>query len=175
MKALVVNAIGHGFDFEDVDIAAPIGREVLVDVRASGLCHTDLLFATSPIFPPPAVFGHEISGIVAAIGPDVAQFRVGDHVVGSLTQACGSCPRCLSGRSFQCQHPESTLRRSPEAPRLSRRGESLHQGLGLGGFAEQALIHENQLALLPKEMPFAPAALLGCGVVCCRSSENVVF
>ena len=62
MKALVVNAVGRGFDFEDVDIAAPIGREVLVDVRASGLCHTDLLFATNPIFPTPAVFGHEICG-----------------------------------------------------------------------------------------------------------------
>ncbi len=165
MKALVLNAVGRGFDFEDVDIASPIGREVLVDVRASGLCHTDLLFATNPIFPTPAVFGHEISGIVAEIGPDVAEFRVGDHVVGSLAQSCGSCPRCQSGRSFQCQHPEATLRRPADAARLSRKGQALYQGLGLGGFAERALIHENQLALVPKEMPFAQAALLGCGVV----------
>jgi S-(hydroxymethyl)glutathione dehydrogenase / alcohol dehydrogenase len=165
MKALVLNAVGRGFDFEDVDIAAPIGREVLVDVRASGLCHTDLLFATNPIFPTPAVFGHESSGIVAEIGPDVAQFRVGDHVVGSLAQSCGSCPRCQSGRSFHCQHPEATLRRPTDASRLSRKGQALYQGLGLGGFAERALIHENQLALIPKEMPFAQAALLGCGVV----------
>ena len=55
MKALVVNAIGRGFDFEDVDIATPIGREVLVDVQASGLCHTDLLFATHDFVPTPAV------------------------------------------------------------------------------------------------------------------------
>jgi S-(hydroxymethyl)glutathione dehydrogenase / alcohol dehydrogenase len=165
MKALVVNALGRGFDFEDVDIATPIGREVLIDVQASGLCHTDLLLATSAIFPIPAVFGHEVAGIVAEVGPDVAQFRVGDHVVGSLAQSCGSCPRCQSGRSFQCQHPEATLRRPTETPRLSRRGQSLNQGLGLGGFAERALIHENQLAVLPKEMPFAPAALVGCGVV----------
>jgi S-(hydroxymethyl)glutathione dehydrogenase / alcohol dehydrogenase len=165
MNALVLNAIGRGFDFEDVDIAAPIGREVLVDVRASGLCHTDLLFATNPIFPTPAVFGHEISGRVAEIGPDVAQFRVGDHVVGSLAQSCGSCPRCQSGRSFQCQHPEATLRRPTDASRLSRKGQAIYQGLGLGGFAERALIHENQLALVPKEMPFAQGALLGCGVV----------
>src|SRR6266567_6237712 len=165
MKALVLNAVGRVFDFEDVDIASPIGREVLVDVRASGLCHTDLLFATNPIFPTPAVFGHEIAGVVAAIGPDVAEFRVGDHVVGSLAQSCGACSRCLSGRSFQCQHPESTLRRPTDAPRLSRKGQGLHQGLGLGGFAERALIHENQLALVPKDIPFAPAALLGCGVV----------
>src|ERR1700681_1747706 len=165
MKALVLNAVGGGFDFEDVDIAAPRGREVLVDVRGSGLCHTDLLFASNPIFPTPAVFGHEISGTVAEIGPDVTQFRVGDHIVGSLAQSCGSCPRCQSGRSFQCQHPEATLRRPTDASRLSRKGQALYQGLGLGAFAERALIHENQLALVPKDMPFAQAALLGCGVV----------
>src|SRR6516165_1160632 len=72
---------------------------------------------------------------------------------------------CQSGRSFQCQHPESTLRRPADAPRLRRAGQGLHQGLGLGGFAERALIHENQLAAVPREMPFPQAALLGCGVV----------
>lgn len=111
MKALVVNALGHGFDLEDIDIAAPKGRDVLIDVRASGLCHTDLLFATHDIVPTPAVLGHEVSGIVAEVGADVAQFHIGDHVVGSLAQSCGSCPRCLSGRPFHCQHPELTLRR----------------------------------------------------------------
>ena len=165
MQALVVNALGCGFDLEDVDIAAPMGREVLIDVQASGLCHTDLLFATHDIVPTPAVLGHEVSGIVAEVGPDVAQFRIGDHVVASLAQSCGSCARCLSGRSFQCQHPESTLRRPDDPPRLSRNGFGLFQGFGLGGFAERALIHENQLAVVPKEMPFAQAALLGCGVV----------
>src|SRR5229473_4499340 len=165
MKALVVNALGRGFDLEDIDIAAPTGREVLIDVRASGLCHTDLLFATHDIVPTPAVLGHEVSGIVAEVGPDVAQIRVGDHVVGSLAQTCGACARCLSGRSFQCRHPESTLRLPTDAPRLTRNGVGLFQGFGLGGFAERALIHENQLAVVPKELPFAQAALLGCGVV----------
>ena len=165
MKALVVNALGGGFDVEDIRIAAPIGREVLVDVRASGLCHTDLLFATHDFVPLPAVLGHEVSGVVAAVGPDVGQLRVGDHVVGSLAQACGACARCLAGRSFQCRRPESTLRRATDAPRLSRNGVALLQGFGLAGFAERALIHENQLAVVPKELPFAQAALLGCGVV----------
>src|ERR1700736_6008748 len=165
MKALVVNALGHGFELEDIDIGVPIGREVLVDVQASGLCHTDLLFATHDVVPMPAVLGHEVAGIVAEVGCEVAQCRIGDHIVGSLAQSCGSCARCLSGRSFQCQHPESTLRRPTDPTRLSRKGQALYQGLGLGGFAERALIHENQLALVPKEMPFAQAALLGCGVV----------
>ena len=165
MKALVLNAIGRGFDFEDVDIATPIGHEVLVEVQASGLCHTDLLFATHDFVPTPAVLGHEVAGIVSAVGPDVAQIRVGDHVVGSLAQSCGACARCLSGRPFQCRHPVSTLRRSTEAPRLSRNGIDLFQGFGLGGFAETALIHENQLAVVPRDLPFPQAALLGCGVV----------
>src|SRR6202167_2528929 len=165
MQALVVNAVGGGFDLEDVDIAAPIGREVLVDVQAAGLCHTDLLFATHDFAPTPAVLGHEVAGIVAAMGPDVAHIRVGAHVVGSLAQSCGACARCLSGRSFQCQHPESTLRRPTDAPRLSRKGLALFQGFSLGGFAERALIHENQLVAVPKKLPFPQAALLGCGVV----------
>lgn len=165
MKALVLNAIGQGFDFEDVEIAAPVGPEVLVNMKASGLCHTDLLFATHDIVPTPAVLGHEVAGIVAEVGSGVAQIRVGDHVVGSLAQSCGACARCLSGRSFQCKYPESTLRRPTDAPRLRRNDVGLFQGFGLGGFAEQALIHENQLAVVPREIPFAQAALLGCGVV----------
>jgi S-(hydroxymethyl)glutathione dehydrogenase/alcohol dehydrogenase len=165
MKALVLNALGCGFDLESVDIAAPVGHEVLVDVHASGLCHTDVLFATNDIAPTPSVLGHEVAGLAAAVGPEVTHVRVGDHVVGSLAQACGACARCLSGRPFQCQHPEATLRRAGDAPRLSRRGIGLFQGFGLGGFAEQALIHENQLAVVPEQMPFAQAALLGCGVV----------
>jgi S-(hydroxymethyl)glutathione dehydrogenase / alcohol dehydrogenase len=165
MKALVVNALGQGFDLEDVQIATPIGREALINVQASGLCHTDLLFATHEIVPTPVVLGHEVAGIVAAVGPDVTELHVGDHVVGSLAQSCGACARCLSGRSFQCKYPESTLRRPTDPPRLSRNGIALFQGYGLGGFAERALIHENQLAVVPKELPFPQAALLGCGVV----------
>src|SRR6266566_3468492 len=99
MKALVLNALGRGFDLDEVDIASPTGREVLVDVQASGLCHTDLLFATHDIAPTPSVLGHEVAGIVAAVGPDVTHARVGHHVVGSLAQSCGACGRCLSGRS----------------------------------------------------------------------------
>jgi S-(hydroxymethyl)glutathione dehydrogenase/alcohol dehydrogenase len=165
VKALVLNAVGHGFELEDVEIAAPVRREVLVEVRASALCHTDLTIATHPIFPTPSVLGHEVAGVVAAIGPEVTQLRVGDHIVGSLTQACGMCARCLSGRPFQCRHPDATVRGWTESPRLSRKGAPLHQGFGLAGFAERVLAHENQLVVVPKTLPFPQAALLGCGVV----------
>jgi S-(hydroxymethyl)glutathione dehydrogenase/alcohol dehydrogenase len=165
MKALVNGAVGGGFELEDVDIAAPIGREVLVEVRASGLCHTDLTIANHALFPTPSVLGHEVAGVVAGVGPEVTQLRAGDHVVGSLTQACGACARCLSGRPFQCLHPDATVRLASEAPRLSRKGTTLHQGFGLAGFAERVLVHENQLVVVPKALPFPQAALLGCGVV----------
>jgi S-(hydroxymethyl)glutathione dehydrogenase/alcohol dehydrogenase len=107
VKALVLNAVGRRFELEDIEIATPVRREVLVEVRASGLCHTDLTVASHPIFPTPSVLGHEVAGVVAAIGPEVTQLCVGDHVVGSLTQACGMCARCLSGRPFQCGHPDA--------------------------------------------------------------------
>src|SRR6476661_673834 len=89
MKALVVNALGAGFELESVDIAAPIGREVLIDVKASGLCHTDLLFATHSVAPLRGVLGHEVWGIVGEVGPDVTHFKVGDHVFGCLTKTGG--------------------------------------------------------------------------------------
>src|SRR4029450_873962 len=116
MKALVLNALGRGVDFEDVDIAGPMGREVLVNVQASGLCHTDLLFATHDIAPTPSVLGHEVAGMVAAVGPDVAQVRVGDRVVGSLAQACGGGARCVAGPPVQWLHSESTLRSRGRTP-----------------------------------------------------------
>lgn len=165
MKAMVVHELGQGFHLEDVTIDNPMGREVLVEVRASGLCHTDLMFATTELSPLPAVYGHEVAGVVIGVGPNVTQLQVGDHVVGTLMQSCGCCPRCVSARTYQCRNPAATLRGADQPPRLSLDGRPVFQGFGLGGFAERALIHENQLAVLPKEIPFAQAALLGCGVV----------
>jgi S-(hydroxymethyl)glutathione dehydrogenase/alcohol dehydrogenase len=166
MKAAVIWAVGQGFATEDVDIAAPIGREVLVEVRASGLCHTDHTIATHDMgIPMPVVTGHEVSGVVIGLGAEVTRFSIGDRVVACLIQSCGVCPRCLGGRPYQCMST-ARLARGPEgAPRLSSRGTALYQAFGLGGFAEQALIHENQLVAMPDWMPFAQASLLGCGVV----------
>lgn len=166
MKATLVKVTGEGFVTEDVDIAAPIGQEVLIDVKASGLCHTDLTYATNDIgYATPSVLGHEVAGIVAAVGPAVTDFAVGDHVVGCLVQYCGKCAKCLSGKIYQCLHPEATLRSESDAPRLSLNGQAVSQGFGLGGFASQSLIHESQLVKVDDAMPFPQAALLACGVV----------
>jgi S-(hydroxymethyl)glutathione dehydrogenase/alcohol dehydrogenase len=171
MKATIVRTIGAGFVTEDVTLATPIDREVVVDVKASGLCHTDLTYSRNDMgIPLPMVLGHEVAGVVSAVGPGVTEFSVGDHVVGCLVQSCGQCQACLTGRTFQCEHPEATLRAPGEAPRMTTAGEDgssegVEQAFGLGGFAQQALIHENQLVKVSESIPFAQAALLGCGVV----------
>lgn len=166
MKASLVRELGAGFVMEEVELAQPVGREVLVDVKASGLCHTDLTASRHDIgYAPPMLLGHEISGVVAAVGPDVSGLVPGDHVVGCLVQSCGRCEACLTGRVFQCEHPERTLRAPEDAPRITTDGTAITQAFGLGGFAQQALIHENQLVKVDDRIPFPQAALLGCGVV----------
>jgi len=166
VKAAVVNSAGTGFHIEDISIAAPIGREVLVDVRAAGLCHTDHTIASVDLgYPMPAVLGHELAGVVVAVGPSVTHMEVGDHVVGCLAQSCGACSRCMGGRPYQCPNPSATERAVGEPPRLSRDGQPISQIFALGGFAEQALVHENQLVSIPDDLPFPQAALLGCGVL----------
>jgi S-(hydroxymethyl)glutathione dehydrogenase/alcohol dehydrogenase len=167
MKATLVREIGAGFVVEDVNLADPVGREVLVDVKASGLCHTDLTYSRNDMGNPlPMLLGHEVAGVVAAVGPQVTDLQIGDHVVGCLVQSCGKCEACLTGRTFQCEHPEATLRHGDEPARITdAHGEKVDQVFGLGGFAQQALIHENQLVKVSDAIPFAQAALLGCGVV----------
>lgn len=169
MKASVITEFGGSFTTTEVGLADPVGREVLVDVKASGLCHTDHTMASYDLgmYPVPAVFGHELAGVVSAVGPDVLDIAVGDHVVGCLVQYCGRCRHCLSGRVTRCLDPGATLRADGQAPRLSLGSESspVTQAFGLGGFAEQALVHESQLTAIPDAVPLPQAALLGCGVV----------
>ncbi|MEJ6732579.1 MAG: Zn-dependent alcohol dehydrogenase [Candidatus Nanopelagicales bacterium] len=166
MKAAVLEATGGTFVVQEVQIDNPISREVRVDVKASGLCHSDLNIAENGFgYPVPAVLGHEISGIVSAIGPDVSEFSVGDHVVGSLISHCGRCGPCLDGKTFQCHRKDAVKRRSGQGSRLSRNGVPLAQTFDLGGFAEQALVHENNLVKVSAAVPFGRAALLGCGVI----------
>lgn len=168
MKAAVLNANEGRFDIEEVQIDAPRGREVLVEVKACGLCHSDLHLAEADYGTPlPAVLGHELAGIVRAVGPDVLELAVGDHVVGSLIQFCGHCTSCLSGRTYQCEHPDETMRPVTDAPRLTRVSDDapVYTGWGTAAFAEQTLVHENQLVKIPEAVPFAQASLLGCGVI----------
>lgn len=166
MKAAVVSEVKGAFEVLEITIDNPAPQEVLIDVRASGLCHSDLHVASNDVgFPMPAVLGHEVAGIVVAVGSEVTQVSVGDHVVTSPVHSCGTCIGCRTGRPYQCRVPSHTSRAPGSKPRLSLDGTALTQFIGVGGFAEQVLVHQNTVVPVPREIPFDRAALLGCGVV----------
>ncbi len=164
MKAAVLRNPHQPLAIEEVDIADPRAGEVLVRTAAVGICHSDLhyiegLYAT----PMPTVLGHESSGIVEKVGPDVTYVRPGDHVITCLSMFCGHCEFCLTGRPFSCTSPE-TARAESEPPRLSQNHQIIHQFYDLSSFAEMMLIHEHALVRVKKDMPLDRAALIGCAV-----------
>ena len=163
MKAAVFHGPHQPLTIEEVDIAKPIAREVLVRVVASGVCHSDLHFVDGFYpFPTPAILGHEAAGIVEAVGPYVTEFKPGDHVIACLSVFCGQCTYCLTGRTHLCQTKPT---RSPtEPPKLSWKGAPVNQFANLSAYAEQMLVHENALVRVRDDMPLDRAALIGCGV-----------
>lgn len=168
MRAAVLDQVGGRYEIRDITIADPIGREVLVDVKASGLCHSDEHIRENDFgFPMPTVLGHEVAGIVTAVGPDVTELDVGDHVSGCLINYCGHCDECLKGAPFRCLNQlMSTARTAEEPPRLTTaEGEPITQFSSLSGFAEQVLSHEHNMVKINKDIPFEVACLLGCGVI----------
>ena len=154
MNAAASTGVGQGFKIHIVELADPIGREVLIDVKASGLCHSDLhLVKTDYGFPTPAIFGHEAAEIGLSVGSEVTGVAVGGHVVASLIQFCGTCENCTAGRIFDCLNPGATLRGTKDA-RISENGTTMVQAFGIGECTERELMHENQPAVVNKEIPF---------------------
>src|SRR2546422_1111415 len=163
MKAAVFHGPNKPLTIENVEIAKPIGREVLVRTVASGVCHSDLHFVDGFYpFPAPAILGHEAAGIVQEVGPHVTEFKAGDHVIACLSVFCGHCAYCLTGRTHLCQ---SRPTRTPqEPPKLSWKGAPVNQFANLSAYAEQMLVHENALVKVRDDMPLDRGALIGCGV-----------
>ncbi|MDP9984585.1 S-(hydroxymethyl)glutathione dehydrogenase/alcohol dehydrogenase [Pseudarthrobacter oxydans] len=165
MKAAVINEINGRFDVEEVSIGDPVGREVLVQVKAAGLCHSDLLVASIDRGRPlPMVVGHEMAGIVAAVGPDVRDLAVGDHVVGSEVKFCGHCEECLAGHSYRCVNPGEISRPRAAGSKLRRSSGDVH-AFGVAAFAEYTICHANSLVRIPRELPFPQAAVLSCAAI----------
>jgi len=163
MKAAVFHGPQQPLTIENVDIAKPIGREVLVQTVASGVCHSDLHFVDGYYqFPAPAILGHEAAGIVEAVGPHVTEFKPGDHVIACLSVFCGHCSYCLTGRTHLCQ--SRPVRTPQEPPKLSWKGAAVNQFANLSAYAEQMLVHENGLVKVRDDMPLDRGALIGCGV-----------
>lgn len=165
-KAAVLRGMNLSFEVVEVEIADPIQREVLIKVESSGVCRSDHALAVNDLgIPFPRLLGHELAGVVVAVGPDVTELFVGDHVVSGVAASCGMCFECRRGQGHSCIKAGFTSRASTEPPRVTLEGEAVWAGLGLGGFAEYVLVHEAQVVAIPKDIPFDSAALLGCGVV----------
>ena len=163
MKAAVLHEVNQPLQMEEIDVALPGPREVLVRTKASGVCHSDHhivegLYTTTM----PVVLGHEAAGIVEAIGSQVNYVSPGDRVICCLSVFCGQCERCTTGRPVLCSRT-GLVRGQDEAPRLSQGGASVTQFANLGAYAEMMLVHENSLVKIEQDIGFEQMALIGCG------------
>lgn len=164
MKAAMFRGPHQPLTIEQVSIAKPAPREVLIRTAAVGVCHSDLHYIDGYYATPaPSVLGHEAAGVVEAVGADVRYVQPGDHVITCLSVFCGNCAHCTTGRPFNCESPE-TSRRDDQPARLSQDGASVHQFYDLSSFAEQMLVHEHALVKIRRDMPLDRAALIGCAV-----------
>jgi len=166
MKAAVLHAPNEPLTIEEVALAKPRAREVLLRTAFAGLCHSDLHYIEGLYdHPTPCVLGHESSALVEAVGDDVTYVKPGDHVITCLSVFCGTCSQCLTGHPNLCENTE--VKMPPGASRrLSwRGGEPMNQFLNLSSFAEQMLVHENAMVRIDPDIPLDRAAIVGCGVI----------
>jgi S-(hydroxymethyl)glutathione dehydrogenase/alcohol dehydrogenase len=151
-------------EIEEIQIDKPRADEVLLRTAASGICHSDLHVIEGGLpMPPPCILGHEPAGVVEAVGEDVTEFAVGDHVIGCLSAWCGVCEMCLRGKPYLCGAGVPN-RPGDAPPRLTKDGAPLLQFAGLSSFAEYMLCNARSLVKIRDDMPLDRAALIGCGV-----------
>ena len=162
-------SVSKPLSIEEVELDPPKRGEVLIKIKAVGLCHSDLVAITGERAKPmPIVIGHEAAGIVEEIGQDVQGFEVGDHVVPSYVASCGRCEMCSVGRPALCEpatiaNANAVLKDG--TTRLRQGSTRIHHHSGVAGFAEYSVIPEEALVKIDKSVPFEHAALFGCGVV----------
>jgi alcohol dehydrogenase len=155
---------------EQVELPDPGPGEVLVRIRAVSLCHSDLSVVNGDRrWPLPIVPGHEAAGTIEQAGPGVTAFAPGDRVALIFLTQCGSCARCMEGKSFLCERGTQANREGrliTGGPHLRLDGAAVHHHMGLGAFAEYALVAEKSLVRLPVEIGFVEASLFGCAILC---------
>jgi S-(hydroxymethyl)glutathione dehydrogenase/alcohol dehydrogenase len=169
-RAAVLHAAQTPLLIETVTAAALRPTDVLVRVRAAGLCHTDLeVIEGSLRYPLPMVLGHEAAGVVEQIGPAARGVRVGDHVVLSWNPHCGHCFHCDRDAPILCEEylgegPKGRAFDGDSRATLAD-GRELQQLMFLGSFGEYCIVRDQQAIAVPKEIPFDRACLIGCGVM----------
>jgi S-(hydroxymethyl)glutathione dehydrogenase/alcohol dehydrogenase len=165
VRAAILAEVPGKLLVDDVTIDGPGPDEVLVQVAACGLCHSDVHVLDGHLRAVlPTVLGHEAAGVVDAVGSNVTEVQPGDHVVMCTAQFCGTCRTCAHGETWLCERRRQTGR-TAENPPLSWGDRPLHAMGSLGGLAEQMLVHRNALVTIPAELPLDRASLLGCAVL----------
>ena len=171
IQAAVLREPGQPVAVETVLLAPPHRGEVLVRVAAAGVCHSDVHLADGRLGAGrwPMVLGHEGAGVVEAVGEDVMDLRVGDHVAFCFVPSCGACRACREGRRTLCEtaarHGAAGMLMDGTSRLRDASGEVLQHGLMVACFAEYAVVPVAGAVRLPASIPLWQAALLGCGVV----------
>ncbi len=161
VRAALCIQFGSPLGVEDIGLGDPHAGEVRVRVHACGICHSDLTFIDGLWGGElPAVYGHEVAGVVTSVGGGVAGVAAGDHVVVTLVRTCGECFFCRRGQPTQCEGTFGIDERSV----LSSGGRQIVQGLRVGGFAESITVHASQAIAIPRSVPLESACLLSCAV-----------
>ena len=168
MRAAVLHEGGKPIVIEDdIDIRDPRVGEVRVAVKHCGLCHSDLSIADGS-FPAPApiVLGHEASGVVDAVGEGVEGLSPGDHVVLTPCPPCGNCYWCIRNEHSHCVNMMGIITNAlPDGTTgLSRRGETVYRGVGVGGFAQYVVTPATGAVKIPKDVPLDVACVIGCAI-----------
>ena len=169
VRAAVAYGAGAPLVIETVNLDGPKAGEVLVEIRATGVCHTDE-FTRSGADPEglfPAILGHEGAGVVVDVGAGVASVRPGDHVIPLYTPECRQCKSCLSRKTNLCTAIRATQGRGvmPDGTsRFSLDGRPLHHYMGCSTFANYTVLPEIALARIREDAPFDKVCYIGCGV-----------
>lgn len=151
--------------YESVRLEEPNADEVLVDVRATGVCHTDYNAYTNEEINCPIVLGHEGAGVVEAVGEQVTAVEPGDHVVLWVLPSCGYCEYCSTGRPYLCPQYTETRGEMPDGTKRLYDGEGpIDHFFAQSSFATKAVVPERSAIPIRTDIPFEIAALLGCGI-----------
>ena len=168
-RAAVAYEAGKPLTIETVSLAGPKAGEVLVEIKATGICHTDefTLSGADPEGLFPAILGHEGAGVVVEVGEGVTSLGPGDHVIPLYTPECRQCDYCLSGKTNLCQAIRETQGRGvmPDGTsRFSVGGDSIHHYMGTSTFANHTVLPEIAVAKVREDAPFDRICYIGCGV-----------